>query len=145
MQIRCNTVSSKFLLQATLQNSSLSAFTQSRKYMGIAFLFVTTKWCRDAPALPQLGWISSFQLVASCKLPVVSGVNKISKALKIVNVGNSLVVKWFELGTFTAVGLGSIPGQGTKILPKFLKQSNDPGHLEGSSQSRGTGDVLGQG
>ena len=78
-------------------------------------------------------------------MPVVSGVNKKSKALKLVKVGNSLVVMWFELGTFTTVGLGSIPGQGTKILPKFLKQSNDPGHLEGSSRSRGTGDVLGQG
>ena len=29
--------------------------------------------------------------------------------------GNSLVVQWLGLSTFTAEGLGSIPGQGTKI------------------------------
>ena len=28
--------------------------------------------------------------------------------------GNSLVVQWLGLHTFTAEGLGSIPGQGTK-------------------------------
>ena len=28
---------------------------------------------------------------------------------------SSLVVQWLGLGAFTAVGLGSIPGQGTKI------------------------------
>ena len=30
-------------------------------------------------------------------------------------LGNSLVVHWLELGTFTAEGVGSIPGWGTKI------------------------------
>ena len=30
--------------------------------------------------------------------------------------GNSLAVQWLGLGTFTAEGLGSVPGQGTKIL-----------------------------
>ena len=30
-------------------------------------------------------------------------------------IGNSLVVQWLGLCTFTAVGPGSIPGQGTKI------------------------------
>ena len=29
--------------------------------------------------------------------------------------GISLVVQWLRLHTFSAVGLGSIPGQGTKI------------------------------
>ena len=29
---------------------------------------------------------------------------------------NSLVVRWLGLHTFTAEGVGSIPGQGTKIL-----------------------------
>ena len=29
--------------------------------------------------------------------------------------GNSLGVQWLKLGAFTAVGLGLIPGQGTKI------------------------------
>ena len=29
--------------------------------------------------------------------------------------GNSLMVPWLGLGAFTAVGPGSIPGQGTKI------------------------------
>lgn len=28
---------------------------------------------------------------------------------------SSLVVLWLALGAFTAVGLGSIPGQGTKV------------------------------
>ena len=27
-----------------------------------------------------------------------------------------MAVQWLRLGAFTAVGLGSIPGQGTKIL-----------------------------
>ena len=31
-------------------------------------------------------------------------------------LGNSLAVQWLELCTFTAKGLSSIPGQGTKIL-----------------------------
>ena len=36
-------------------------------------------------------------------------------SLKTVLMGNSLVVQWLGLSTFTAEGLGSIPGQGTKI------------------------------
>lgn len=36
--------------------------------------------------------------------------------LKIFTMGNSLVVQWLERCTFTAGGLGSIPGWGTKIL-----------------------------
>ena len=32
-----------------------------------------------------------------------------------LETGNSLVVQWLGLRTFTAVGLGSIPGRGTKI------------------------------
>ena len=31
-------------------------------------------------------------------------------------IGNSLAVRWLGLDAFTAVGLGLIPGQGTKIL-----------------------------
>ena len=31
-------------------------------------------------------------------------------------IGNSLARQWLELCLFTANGLGSIPGQGTKIL-----------------------------
>ena len=34
---------------------------------------------------------------------------------KIPNLGNSLVVQWLGLHAFTAEGLGSIPGQRTKI------------------------------
>ena len=30
--------------------------------------------------------------------------------------GNSLVVQWLQFSSFTVIGLGSIPGQGTKIL-----------------------------
>ena len=32
-----------------------------------------------------------------------------------VELGTSLAVQWLELGAFTAVGPGSIPGRGTKI------------------------------
>ena len=39
-----------------------------------------------------------------------------------VNFGNSLVVQWFRLCAFTAVGLGSIPGRGTKI-PQATQRS----------------------
>ena len=34
---------------------------------------------------------------------------------EILDLGNSLVVQWLGLHIFTASGLGSIPGQGTKI------------------------------
>ena len=34
---------------------------------------------------------------------------------KKVFLGNSLVVQWLGLGAFTAGGLGSIPGQETKM------------------------------
>ena len=39
---------------------------------------------------------------------------KIFKLIKDQRRGNSLVVQWLGLGDFTAVGLGSVPGQGTK-------------------------------
>ena len=38
-------------------------------------------------------------------------------------MGNSLVVQWLGLGTFTTEGLGSIPGWGTKIL-KAMQRDN---------------------
>ena len=31
-------------------------------------------------------------------------------------MGNSLVVQWLGLCTFSAKGVGSVPGRGTKIL-----------------------------
>ena len=43
--------------------------------------------------------------------------NEIKKAIP----GNSLVVQWLGLHTLTAEGLGSIPGQGTKI-PQAAQQ-----------------------
>jgi len=36
-----------------------------------------------------------------------------------IKAGNSLAVQWLGLGTFTAEGLGSFPGWGTKILSKL--------------------------
>ena len=36
----------------------------------------------------------------------------------------SLVVWWLRLHTFTTVGMGSIPGHGTKILPATINQNN---------------------
>ena len=39
-----------------------------------------------------------------------------TQTLKSKCQGSSLVVQWLGLCTFTASGLGSIPGQGTKIL-----------------------------
>ena len=39
-----------------------------------------------------------------------------SKEVKKESVGNSLVVQWLRLHTFTAEGLGWIPGHETKIL-----------------------------
>ena len=38
-----------------------------------------------------------------------------SDALKAEIQGNSLAIQWLRLCTLTAEGLGSIPGQGTKI------------------------------
>ena len=40
----------------------------------------------------------------------------LTRRLRIQEVGNSLAVQRLGLGAFTAVGPGSIPGQGTKIL-----------------------------
>ena len=34
--------------------------------------------------------------------------------------GSSLVVQWLGYGAFTSRALGSIPGQGTKILQRIL-------------------------
>ena len=57
-------------------------------------------------------------------------INELSKASRIriqsqytqvkLHFRNSLVVQWLALCTFTAEGLGSIPGQGTKILQAML-------------------------
>ena len=38
--------------------------------------------------------------------------------------GTSLVVQWLRLSAFTAGVLGSIPGQGTKILHAMCGQKN---------------------
>ena len=53
------------------------------------------------PTGAQLPWKTSEQL---CRTH-----------LRIVPLGTSLAVQWLRLCTFTAVGLGSVPGQGTKI------------------------------
>ena len=45
---------------------------------------------------------------------------KVGLTFKINQVGNSLVVQWLGLGTFTDMGLGSIPGRGTKIPQTML-------------------------
>ena len=49
-------------------------------------------------------------------------------------LGNSLAVQWLELCTFTAKGLSSTPGQGTKILQdvwcSYKKKSNQSGILQ---------------
>ena len=39
----------------------------------------------------------------------------LSVAVKNIRPGISLAIQWLGLGTFTAEGLGSIPGGGTKI------------------------------
>ena len=40
--------------------------------------------------------------------------------------GNSLMVQWLRLGVFTAVGLGLIPGRGTKI-PQAMQHGRKEG------------------
>ena len=59
---------------------------------------------------------------------------RIQNDKNILGTGNSLAVHWTRLLTFTAVGSGSIPGQGTKIpqaiqggqkKKKFLTQLED--------------------
>ena len=42
---------------------------------------------------------------------------------KINSIGNSLVVQWFGLHTSTAWTMGSIPGQGTKVLNALWPKS----------------------
>ena len=47
--------------------------------------------------------------------------------------GNSLVVQWLELWAFTAEGLGSIPGQGTKFLQASWCGQNKTKQIYGTS------------
>ena len=56
-----------------------------------------------------LHWQADSQPLCHQGSPVTSLFKKIS-------LGNSLVVQWLGLCAFTAMGLGSIPGQGMKIL-----------------------------
>ena len=55
--------------------------------------------------------------------------------------GSTLAVQWLGLHAFTAVGLSSIPGQGTKILqaehskPKNKKQKKQKIRVESRIQS----------
>ena len=45
-----------------------------------------------------------------------------------MNMGNSLAVPWLGLCSFTAKGLGSILGQGTKIpqAPRYSQKTKKP-------------------
>ena len=55
--------------------------------------------------------------------------NNISWHLKIIyNFGNSLVVQWLGLCALTAEGLGSIPGQETKI-PQAIQCSQKQNNI----------------
>ena len=47
------------------------------------------------------------------------------KKIKKMYIGNSLAVQWLGLGTFTAEGLGSVPGRGTKILHVAKKKKKN--------------------
>jgi len=49
----------------------------------------------------------------------------ICKDTKTGKRGNSRVVQWLRFHTFTAVGLGSIPGQGTKYPTSYSAQSKN--------------------
>ena len=54
-----------------------------------------------------------------------------------IKAGNSLAVQWLGLGTFTAEGLGSFPGWGTKILSKLcstVKKKKNTHKKTGSMQ-----------
>ena len=56
--------------------------------------------------------------------------------LKIINLGTSLVVQWLRLCASYAGGLGSVPGQGTKIShavwyrQKINKKPKNPVNLK---------------
>ena len=58
-----------------------------------------------------------------------------------MKTGNSLEVQWLGLHTFTAEGVGSIPGQGTKILQaawcgqKIKNQNNKDEDSDGRTTS----------
>ena len=45
-----------------------------------------------------------------------------TKLCKNCRIGSSLVFHWLEIFAFPAVGLGSIPGQGTEIQKKGKKR-----------------------
>ena len=54
-------------------------------------------------------------------LPLNEAPISLKGIMKIMHVGNSLAVQWLGLPAFTAVGPGSIPGQGTKI-PQAMRR-----------------------
>ena len=68
-------------------------------------------WDPPRPGLEPvpLHWQADSQPLCHQGSPVTSLFKKIS-------LGNSLVVQWLGLCAFTAMGLGSIPGRGMKIL-----------------------------
>ena len=62
--------------------------------------------------------------------------NLIIKKKKKKTLGNSLVVQWLRLHTFTAVGLGSIPGRGTKIPQAVLHGQTNKETLNITNKSK---------
>ena len=76
----------------------------------------------------------------------------ICKDTKIGKQGKSRVVQWLRFHTFTAVGLGSIPGQGTE-LPQAIqpsqkikdKQRNEERQTQASGHHRPGGEDVWEG
>ena len=70
------------------------------------------------PTRKLLELINKFSKVTGYKINIQKSVAFLylnNELLKREIKGNSLVVQWLGLHAFTAEGLGSIPGQGTKI------------------------------
>ena len=84
-----------------MRSSDFPKFAQNmQSKAGVNFQTLTLLLC-----LPAASTSASSQ--QSSLLPQVSSLNP--------TVGNSLAVQWLGLCAFTAEGLGSIPGEGTKI------------------------------
>ena len=65
-------------------------------------------------------YLSEFQHLYNENVLFIEEKTKVIKE----RMGNSLAVQWLGLGTFTAMGPGSIPGRGTKIPQAMWRSQN---------------------
>ena len=64
----------------------------------------------------RINWKTRFEMAINTYVSIITlNVNGLNASIKRHRVENSLAVQWLGLCASTAVGMGSLPGQGTKI------------------------------